>query len=36
MSTRIRKSLVIGGNTLVTEAAWNAELNAKQDRKSVV
>ena len=32
MSTRIRKSLVIGGNTLVTEAAWNAELNAKHDQ----
>ena len=29
MSTRIRKSLVIDGKTLVTEEAWNAELEAK-------
>lgn len=32
MSARIRKSLVEGGNTLVTEAAWNAELDEKHDR----
>jgi antitoxin VapB len=29
MSTRIRKSLVVGGTTVVEEAAWNAELDAK-------
>lgn len=29
MSTRIRKSLVVNGETLVTEEAWNAELDAK-------
>ena len=29
MSKRIGKSLIVGGNTLVTEAAWNAELEAK-------
>ena len=29
MSTRIRKSLVVDGKTLVTEEAWNAELEAK-------
>src|SRR5580692_11175319 len=29
MSKRIGKSLIVGGNTLVTEAAWNAELDAK-------
>jgi Xaa-Pro dipeptidase len=32
MSKRIGKSLVVGGATLVTEAAWNAELDAKHDR----
>lgn len=32
MSTRIRKSLVIDGETLVTEAAWNAELEAKHNQ----
>jgi Xaa-Pro dipeptidase len=31
MSTRIRKGLVVGGQTIVTEAAWNAELSAKHD-----
>ena len=29
MSKRIGKSLIVGGTTLVTEAAWNAELDAK-------
>ena len=32
MSTRIRKSLVVNGTTLVTEDAWNAELEAKHDQ----
>jgi Xaa-Pro dipeptidase len=32
MSTRIRKSLVVAGTTLVTEAAWNAELDAKHSQ----
>lgn len=32
MSRRIGKSLVVGGTTLVTEAAWNAELDAKHER----
>jgi antitoxin VapB len=32
MSKRIGKSLVIGGTTLVTEAAWNAELQAKHEK----
>jgi len=32
MSKRISKSLVVNGTTLVTEAAWNAELDAKHDR----
>ena len=32
MSTRIRKSLVVDGKTLVTEAAWNAELEAKHNQ----
>ena len=32
MSRRIGKSLVVNGATLVTEAAWNAELDAKHDR----
>src|SRR5271166_2028257 len=32
MSKRIGKSLVIGGETLATEAAWNAELDAKHEK----
>jgi Xaa-Pro dipeptidase len=32
MSKRISKSLVVGGATLVTEAAWNVELDAKHER----
>src|SRR5580658_11171113 len=32
MSKRINKSLVINGATLVTESAWNAELDAKHER----
>jgi len=32
MSKRIGKSLVVNGATLVTEDAWNAELNAKHER----
>ena len=32
MSKRISKSLVVNGTTLVTDAAWNAELDAKHDR----
>jgi Xaa-Pro dipeptidase len=32
MSTRIRKSLVVDGETLVTEAAWTAELEAKHNQ----
>jgi antitoxin VapB len=32
MSTRIRKSLVVDGTTLVTEEAWNAELDAKHNQ----
>jgi Xaa-Pro dipeptidase len=32
MSTRIRKSLVVDGTTLVTEEAWNAELDVKHNR----
>lgn len=32
MSARIRKSLVVNGKTLVTEAAWNAELEAKHQQ----
>jgi len=32
MSKRIGKSLVVNGTTLVTEAAWNAELDAKHER----
>lgn len=32
MSKRIGKSLVVNGATLVTEAAWNAELDAKQEK----
>jgi antitoxin VapB len=32
MSKRIGKSLVVNGTTLVTEAAWNAELEAKHEQ----
>jgi antitoxin VapB len=32
MTQRIGKSLVVNGTTLVTEAAWNAELEAKHER----
>lgn len=32
MSKRIGKSLVVHGSTLVSEAAWNDELNAKHDK----
>jgi len=32
MSTRIRKSLVVDGATLVTEEAWSAELEAKHNQ----
>src|SRR5580658_3412602 len=32
MSKRIGKSLVVSGATLVAEAAWNAELDAKHER----
>jgi Xaa-Pro dipeptidase len=32
MSARIRKSLIIDGKTIVTEAAWNAELEAKHQQ----
>ena len=32
MSKRIGKGLVVNGTTLVTEDAWNAELNAKHDK----
>src|ERR1700678_1679392 len=32
MSKRIGKSLVVSGATLVTEAAWNAELDAKHEK----
>jgi Xaa-Pro dipeptidase len=32
MSNRIGKSLIVGPITLVTEAAWNAELDAKHER----
>jgi antitoxin VapB len=32
MSKRITKSLVVNGATLVTEAAWNAELDAKHEQ----
>jgi Xaa-Pro dipeptidase len=32
MSKRIGKSLVVNGATLVTEAAWNAELDTKHER----
>ncbi len=32
MSKRIRKALVVSGTTVVSEAAWNAELDAKHER----
>lgn len=32
MSNRITKSLVVGGNTIVTQAAWNAELDSKHEK----
>jgi len=32
MSARIRKSLVVDGTTLVTESAWNAELEIKHNQ----
>lgn len=32
MSKRIGKSLIVNGATLVSEAAWNAELDAKHNR----
>jgi len=32
MSKRISKSLVVNGATIVTESAWNAELEAKHER----
>ena len=32
MTKRINKSLVVNGTTVVTEAAWNEELNAKHDK----
>jgi antitoxin VapB len=32
MSKRIGKSLVVSGSTLVAEAAWNAELDAKHEK----
>lgn len=32
MGKRIGKSLVVSGTTLVTEAAWNAELDAKHEK----
>ena len=32
MSKRIGKSLVVHGATLVTESAWNAELDAKHEQ----
>jgi Xaa-Pro dipeptidase len=31
MSKRIRKGLVVNGQTIITEAGWNAELDAKHD-----
>src|ERR1700679_2081984 len=31
MSERIRKALVVGGATLATETAWNAELEARHE-----
>jgi len=32
MSTRIRKGLVVNGNTIVSEEAWNAELETKHNQ----
>ena len=32
MTKRINKSLVVNGTTIVAEADWNEELNAKHDR----
>ncbi len=32
MTKRINKSLVVNGTTVVSEAAWNEELNAKHDK----
>ena len=32
MSKRIARCLVVNGSTLITEAAWNAELDAKHER----
>src|SRR5579871_2932319 len=32
MTKRINKDLVVNGTTVVTEAAWNEELNAKHER----
>jgi antitoxin VapB len=32
MSKRIGKSLIVGGTTIVPEAAWNAELDAKHEK----
>ena len=32
MSTRIRKSLIAGGETIVTQETWNAELEAKHQQ----
>jgi antitoxin VapB len=32
MSNRITKSLIVGGNTIVTQGAWNAELDAKHEK----
>ena len=32
MSKRINKSLVVNGATIVTEAAWNEELNVKHEK----
>ena len=32
MAKRINKGLVVNGTTVVTEAAWNEELNAKHEK----
>jgi Xaa-Pro dipeptidase len=32
MSKRITKNLIVGGTTIVTESAWNAELEAKHEK----
>jgi Xaa-Pro dipeptidase len=32
MSKRITKNLIVGGTTIVTESAWNAELDAKHEK----